>query len=111
MDLQPFLYRLQLTAAYEDPDHWQDQDWSVIEAHAAFMQSLGDSGRLLFAGRTQFEPGHAELLGIAVLMAEDLATAQAILSEDPAVKAGIQTGRVDPYRFAMLFPNNFPVSK
>ncbi|MEM7345450.1 MAG: YciI family protein [Chloroflexota bacterium] len=96
-----FLYHLTLTPAYHDPSHWTDKDRQTIGAHAAFFDELGKQGHLIFAGRTQFDPGHENLFGIALIKAESLAAAEAMMADDPAVVHGIQQSQVFPFAVAI----------
>ncbi len=101
-----FLYYLKLTPAYNDPSKWDTNTVEVIEAHAAFLSNLGEKGILAFAGRTNFDPGHKDLLGIAVVMADSIEEAHQIMDPDPAVVQGIQSARIFPFSMGIRFLSN-----
>lgn len=101
-----FLYHLQLSERYSDLSNWTEKSHTTIVAHADFLDDLGKKGILGFAGRTQYLPGHHDLFGIAVIRAKSLEEAKELLSEDPAVKAGIQIAKVHPYSIAINHLHN-----
>jgi uncharacterized protein YciI len=92
-----FLYHLTLTQRYQNPANWTAEDHQTISRHAQFLDELGEKGTLLFAGRTQFEPGHPKLFGIAVVKAASFEEAQSLLAPDPAVTGGIQSAEIMPF--------------
>ena len=57
--------------------------------HAAYMKRLLDEGRLYAGGPLSDTEG-----GLVLVRAPDLAAAQAIVAEDPAVTGGLFTGEV-----------------
>jgi uncharacterized protein YciI len=92
-----FLYHLTLTESFEDTANWSEDDAAMISRHADFLDALGREGRLVFAGRTDFAPGHPDLFGIALIRADSLGEAEELMAPDPAVLAGIQSARVLPF--------------
>jgi uncharacterized protein YciI len=92
-----FLYHLTLTESSEDPANWTHEDEATISRHAEFLDALGRDGRLVFAGRTDFAPGHPDLFGIALIRADSLGEAEELMAPDPVVVAGIQSARVLPF--------------
>lgn len=101
-----YLYYLRLTDKYDKPDHWTDESRAIISRHAEFLDALGKTGILLFAGRTLFEPGDANLFGIAVIRADSLDHAQSIMADDPAVLNGIQQAQIFPWRLSIEYFDN-----
>jgi uncharacterized protein YciI len=96
-----FIYKLRLTKKYENVKAWDDAASLAISKHVNFLDSLGKSGTLIFAGRTDLEPGDDNLFGIALIYANSLQQAIEIMSQDPAVLAGIQQSSVFPFRLAI----------
>lgn len=70
-------------------DDITEQESAVIGEHFAYLKGLEAAGRLKLAGRT----AGAEV-GIALILAETLEDAQAMLAGDPAIRAGVFTGVV-----------------
>ena len=102
-----FLYHLKLTKPYESPDHWTEKDNQTISDHAQFFRELGEQGKLLFAGRTTYNPGHPSLFGIALIKAESQEAAEQMMAPDPAVVHGIQQSEVHPFGVAIDFFENW----
>lgn len=101
-----FLYRLTLTQPYTDPAKWTEQDYHIIAKHAQFLDRLGESGILICAGRTQYDPGHPDLFGIAILQAASLAEAEEIMASDPAVIHSIQKAEIHPFSLGIRHFHN-----
>lgn len=96
-----FCYYLRLTDHYAHPENWTARTWEIIEEHTRFLDDLGKEGVLIFAGRTDFEPGDQRLFGIALLKAANLESAEAVLADDPAVVAGIQKAEIYPFSLGL----------
>lgn len=101
-----FLYRLTLSPEYSNPEKWTKETWQTIEVHSQFLSRLGKDGRLVFAGRTLFEPGNKNLFGIAVIVSESLDEAKELISNDPAVTAGIQRAEIFPFSMGIKYFEN-----
>ena len=69
---------------------------AVIEQHFEYLKKLLAQETLILAGRT--EDAH---LGIALIKSDSPANASRIMTEDPAVKNGIFTGELHPFRLAL----------
>ncbi len=102
-----FLYHLVLNETYHDPAAWTDDDRATIGRHAEFLDGLGRDGRLAFAGRTLYDPGHPDLFGIAVIRAPSLEAAQEMMAEDPSVLAEIQRASIHPYSMGIRHLSRF----
>jgi uncharacterized protein YciI len=96
-----YLYHLRLTEKYKEPANWTPEDEDIILRHAQFLDRLGREGQLVFAGRNDYAPGHPRLFGIALILAESLEEAVAMMAVDPAVQHGIQASEVHPFRMAI----------
>lgn len=102
-----FLYHLVLNEPYHEPAAWSEDDRATIRRHAEFLDGLGRNGRLAFAGRTLYEPGHPDLFGIAVIRAPSLEAAEDMMAEDPSVIGGIQRASLHPYSMAIHHLSRF----
>ncbi|UCC80363.1 MAG: hypothetical protein JSW64_03095 [Candidatus Zixiibacteriota bacterium] len=69
----------------------------VIERHFEYLQKQEAEGKLILAGR--IEDGR---FGIAVIEANSENEANRIMAEDPAVKEGVFSGELMPFRLALL---------
>ena len=69
----------------------------VVDQHFDYLKGLLSAGRLILAGRCQDGP-----LGIVVFEAEDADAATRVMQNDPAVRAGVFSAELRPYRVALL---------
>ena len=70
---------------------------AVVGEHFEYLKKLLADGVLIMAGRTD----DAEM-GLVVLTADSVEAAEAIMNADPAVKAGVFSAKLYPYRLALL---------
>ncbi len=71
-----------------------------IADHFRHLQQLLDAGTLILAGRTLNED--ETMFGIVILEAGSAEEARRLMNEDPAVKGGIMTASLFPYRVALI---------
>jgi len=71
----------------------------VVGEHFAYLQDLTRRGVVKLAGRT-LTTG-PETFGICVLEAADEKAARAFMAGDPAVKQGVMTAELFPFRIAL----------
>lgn len=76
------------------------EEAALIGAHFAYWQKLVQNRQALMVGRMQTTT--PDTMGLAVFLAEDQASAQAIGEADPAVAGGVFSMRVHPYQIALL---------
>ncbi len=80
-----------------------EEEQRIVGEHFEYCRRLVEADKMLLAGRTF---GEAEkTLGIAIISAESNEEAQSIASNDPAVKGGVMTAELQPYRVALLCAN------
>ena len=75
-----------------------EAEQEVWAAHFDRLQALLAEGTLILAGPTL---GRVNT-GIAVIEAPDLAAAEKLMNEDPAIASGIATGELRPFRASLL---------
>jgi uncharacterized protein YciI len=89
----------------QDPKTWTDKDNAAVGAHFERLKTMTDQGRIIVFGRTQdtLPNGHLvpDTIGLIILEAPDRAAAEAVLNDDPAVKAGLMRGKVFSYQIAL----------
>jgi uncharacterized protein YciI len=73
------------------------EESAVIERHFEYLQSRETEGRLILAGRTE-----DARMGIAVIEANSENESKQIMADDPAVKEGVFSGELLPFRLALL---------
>ncbi len=74
-----------------------DEEARHLSDHFAYLQRLGEEGRVILAGRTTGD----EVFGLVIVAADDEAAAQAIVDDDPAVANGLMRATLYPYRVAV----------
>ena len=74
-----------------------EEEAAAVEAHFQYLKSLTEQGTVVLAGRTT-EPPH---VGLVIFRAADRAAAEAIMDDDPAIKAGVFAPRLQPFRIAL----------
>lgn len=75
-----------------------DEESRIVGEHYAHLKRLRAEGRLVLAGPSAV-PGDS--FGLAVFDQDDRADVEAIVAADPAVRSGIMTAEIRPFRFAV----------
>lgn len=78
-----------------------EAELSIVADHFAHLQKALKAGRLVLAGRA--EDGHP---GIVVIYADSIEQARAFVQDDPAVRTGLFTAQLKPFRLALLAPQS-----
>ena len=68
----------------------------ALEQHLDYLNGLLAEEQAILFGRTQTHDIHT--FGIVIFEAQDEAAATAIMHADPAVRAGVMTARLFPYK-------------
>lgn len=95
-----FLGVLTLSENYKTAT-WTEQEMAVVGQHFQRLLQYNEKGKVVFAGRTQYENNHADLMGLVVFYAKNLKDAEQFMNEDPAVKAKLMVAKVHPYTIAI----------
>ena len=104
MELKQFIYTLKLVPALLDPNNWTDRENQIVEEHFSRLSELLKEKKLILAGRTQTMD--EKTFGIVILQVETEEEAVRLMNHDPAVKEGIMTAELFPYKIA-LFNDDF----
>ncbi|MFO7609006.1 MAG: YciI family protein [Candidatus Krumholzibacteriia bacterium] len=94
-----FVYRLHPVRPGMLADGPTADEERIIGEHFAYLQDLAARGTVKLAGRT-LTTG-PETFGICILEAADEATARAVMEGDPAVRHGVMTAELFPFRIAL----------
>ena len=97
---EQYLIKLQPIPRLVKPENWTEQDNQLVADHFQRLQRLHAEGRVILAGRTLNHDDSA--FGIVILEAASEAEARKLMEGDPAVKGGIMTARLFPYRVALI---------
>lgn len=95
-----FIYVIRLTEKYWQESAWDQDASNTVQAHFKHLQDMLADGKLVFAGRTEIEPD--KTFGIVVFEAASIEEAKETAQNDPAVKAGIMSVEVFPYKIALM---------
>jgi uncharacterized protein YciI len=98
-DSQQFLYCLRPTRLEMLTEGPTEQERLTVNEHFEYLQRLNEAGTVRFAGRTTDQGPRT--LGIVVLETQDEVTAQRLMAEDPAVRDGVMTASLQPFRIAL----------
>jgi uncharacterized protein YciI len=79
-------------------DQPTDAEAAAVEKHFQYLQSLTAQGIGVLAGRTTEPP----FVGLVIFRAADRSAAEAVMHDDPAVRASVFRPRLQPFRIALL---------
>ncbi|HEX2094826.1 MAG TPA: YciI family protein [Longimicrobiaceae bacterium] len=104
--VEQYLYVLRLVPRLLEAKNWTAQDNQIVGRHFQRLQSMTEQGTVILAGRT-LNPDPSSF-GIVIFEAASPDEARRIMEEDPAVKEGIMTSELFPYRVALQRKNPHP---
>jgi uncharacterized protein YciI len=97
---EQYLYTLKLIPSLLDESNWTERENGIVEEHFERLKSLIAEGKLILAGRTlNVDPSG---FGIVILEVESEKEARGLMKSDPAVREGIMTAELFPYRVALI---------
>jgi uncharacterized protein YciI len=76
------------------------EEEEIVSRHFAYLSDLTEKGLMILMGRTQ--NNDESTFGIAIFEAEDETAAREIMENDPAVKNGVMTATLYPYKVALM---------
>jgi uncharacterized protein YciI len=100
MDESCFLYVLKATRVEMLTSGPTDREAVVLGEHVDYLSRLADEDRVLLAGRTQTHD--VTTFGIVIFVAATEEKARSVVEGDPAVRAGVMTASLYPYKVAVL---------
>ncbi|MBM6617386.1 YciI family protein [Bacillus suaedaesalsae] len=97
---EQYLYQLKLIPSLLNEDNWTERENEIVKEHFHMLQDLCEQGIVMMAGRTLVmeESG----FGIVILEVDTEEEAKEIMKSDPAVKHGVMTATLFPYRVALF---------
>ena len=96
-----FAYVLRPVPRLRDERNWTEADNAAVGRHFRRLQQLHKQGQVVMAGRTLNE-GDESQFGVVVLEVSSEGEARKIMEEDDAVRAGVMTARLFPFRVALI---------
>ena len=97
---QQYLYFIQPTRMVMLTDGPTPQENRIISQHFDYLKVLTDHGIVILAGRTLNTDESS--FGIIIFKAESDEAAHTIMTNDPAVQAGVMRAKLFPYRIALM---------
>ena len=97
--MQEFLYQLQLVRGDMLRTGPTDAEQAVVAEHFAYLQDLTAKGVIILVGRTLTTDENT--MGLAVFRAESEDAARQIMQGDPAVKRGVMTATLYPFKVVL----------
>jgi uncharacterized protein YciI len=76
----------------------------TVSRHFAYLKELTARGVMILVGRTLNED--ESTFGIAIFEAENESAARTIMEADPAVRSGVMTATLYPYKVALMRGQN-----
>ena len=99
MENSDYLYVVRPTRPEMLSDGMTEVEQNAVAEHFAYLQGLAESGVVRLAGRT-LETG-AQTFGLVVFTAASEIEAQKRVDQDPALRAGVMTAELFPFRIAV----------
>jgi uncharacterized protein YciI len=97
--MQEFLYRTQLVRGDMLGTGPTESEKATVAEHFAYLQDLTAKGIMIFVGRTLNTDENA--MGLAVFRAESEDAASQIMNADPAMKKGVMTAKLYPFKVVL----------
>lgn len=94
-----FLYRLQLVRRDMLRTGPTDSEQAVVAEHSAYLQELNAQGVIILVGRTLNTDENT--MGLTIFRAESEDAARQIMNGDPAIKKGVMTATLYPFRVVL----------
>jgi uncharacterized protein YciI len=97
--MQEFLYKLLLVRGDMLRTGPTPQEQAVVAEHFAYLQDLAVKGAMILVGRTLTTDENT--MGLAIFRAESEEVALQIMNGDPAVKKGVMTATLYPFKIVL----------
>jgi uncharacterized protein YciI len=94
-----YVYVLRLVPRLHAEASWTDEDRAAVGKHFEYLSGATGRGQVVLAGRTA-EPKD-RTFGLVIFEAASEGEAQAFVTADPAVVAGVMTATLHPYSIAL----------
>lgn len=95
-----FLYVLKPIPRLLVEDNWTEVEEKIIERHFLELQKRLADGKLILAGKT--DGLDKKTIGLVIIEVDTEEEAIDMMNNDPAVKEGIMTAEIFPYRVALM---------
>lgn len=100
MEKLQFLYQLKLIPSLLIEDNWTERENDIVARHFEALKKAELEGTVILAGRTLNMDSDG--FGIVIFEVDSEEKAHLFMETDPAVKEGIMTATLFPYRVALI---------
>ena len=100
MEKLQFLYQLKLIPSLLSEGNWTERENDIVARHFEALKKAEKEGTVILAGRTLNMDSDG--FGIVIFEVDSEEEAQLFMETDPAVKEGIMTATLFPYRVALM---------
>jgi len=97
--MQQFLYKLQLVRGDMLETGPTPEEQAAVGEHFVYLQDLTAKGVMILVGRTLTVDKNS--MGLAIFQAESEEAARQIMNGDPAVRKGIMTATLFPFKVVL----------
>ncbi len=98
--MSQYLYLLRTTRLEMLTDGGTADEVRIVGDHFNYLKAQIEAGVAILLGRTQTDDERT--FGIVIFNADDEDSARVIMENDPAVKHGVMTAELFPYRIALI---------
>ena len=95
-----YIYVLKLRPDLLDDDAWTNPEEKIVSDHFKRLEMDTESGKVILAGRTLTNTPDG--FGIVIFNDKSWESAKKYMENDPAVKKGVMTATLFPYRTALM---------
>lgn len=98
--MHEWLYILKVTRLEMLTEGSTEEEDRIVGEHFQHLKRLLDEGITILMGRTT--NNDEDTMGLVVFRAENEAEAQRIMESDPAIRNGVMSAKLYPYRVALM---------
>jgi uncharacterized protein len=98
--MDEYIYMLKLRPDLLDDSAWTEKDEKIVSEHFNHLKEDFERGKVILAGRTT--NSDKTQFGIVIFTAESWKSAQTYMESDPAIKYGVMTATLFPFRIALM---------
>ena len=99
-EMQEWLYVLKVTRLEMLTEGSTEEEDRIVGEHFQHLKRLKDEGTTILMGRTIDDD--ETTMGLVIFRAENEAEAKRILESDPAIRNGVMSATLYPYRVAIM---------
>ena len=98
--MEEYIYVLKLRPDLLNDDAWTDAEEKIVGAHFKRLEKDTENGKVILAGRTLTNTPDG--FGIVIFKDKSWESAKEYMESDPAVKKGVMTATLFPFRTSLM---------